>query len=166
MQLLRFTPVGFRLHSRSVGCLGAFAVTRKLCWERVNIAWESCGQIVHARGANQFIHGSNYRFPQLRRKIHSTPLGEFSSRASAHEDFHESTALITTTSCIALLLFDCFCESFCACENHRYFLMRRHIASKSSDRRISTAPKLPVSLYLAQKRVQYVSGLIQRGKAT
>src|SRR5713226_6499462 len=43
--------VDSRSHSCSVGCLGPFFVTRKLCWEHVNIAWETCGSIVHARGA-------------------------------------------------------------------------------------------------------------------
>src|SRR6266481_1760734 len=76
-------------------------------------------------------------FPHLRPEIHVTLVEEASTGASVREHFHQSTALITTTSFMNLIFFDSFYESSCACEKPHLSNSHSH-ARKSSDRRIST----------------------------
>jgi hypothetical protein len=83
----------------------------------VNITWKSCGTIVQARQANRTGRGWHSLFPQLRTDIHPTLREQLPSGASVVQLFHQSTALITTTSFMNSLFFNCFCESFCVCEN-------------------------------------------------
>src|SRR5580692_10283269 len=115
----------------------SFFVTQKPCAERVNIARETCGSNVHAHGTTWPIHSCHSLFPQLRRKIHATLEQVYSSRAIAREHFHQSTALITTTSFMSLIFFDSFCESPMSVKIHISHA-RSRTRGKSSDRRIST----------------------------
>src|SRR5579863_2312096 len=77
-------------------------------------------------------------FPQIRADIHATRLAKSQASPRIRVHFHQSTALITTTSFIALFLSDCFCESLCVCENLNSFHADSR-CQKSSDRCISTA---------------------------
>jgi len=111
------------------------------------------------------IHFLSLFFPQLRADIHATPLAKSQASPRIRVHFHQSTALITTTSFIALFLSDCFCESLCGCENPDSFGSRDR-RRKSSDRCISTAEKPPAHFILRGKASTVRQRLIQRGKAT
>ena len=113
-------------------------VATMLCGHLVNFSWESCGSNVRASWVDCSIHCRNLFFPQLRMDILATPIAKSQASPYIRQLFHQSTALIITTSFIDLFLSDCFCESLCVCENLNSFpaCSRRR---KSSDRCISTA---------------------------
>jgi hypothetical protein len=79
---------------------------------------------------------------------------ESSSGASVREHFHQSTALITTTSFMSVIFFDSFYESSCVCENPHFSSPHTH-RRKSSDRCISTAA-LPLAHFILGKKASTV----------
>jgi hypothetical protein len=86
----------------------------------VNIAWETFGSNVGECGVDHSILGGNILFPQLRTDIHVTLIAESQACPGVRELFHQHTALITTTSFISLIFFDCFCETLWVCENPHF----------------------------------------------
>jgi len=104
-------------------------------------------------------------FPNLSTYIHRTRLRENTAQASCRCVFHQSAALITTTS---------FRDVFCLIVFVNALMSVKIVktAVKSQAARNPQTAAFPQhlgrlrALYLAEKRVQYVSGLSQRGKAT
>jgi hypothetical protein len=74
------------------------------CEHRVGNLRINCAR-AWSKLSNPWLH---LLFPQLRAEIHATLVEESSSGASVREHFHQSTALITTTSFISVFFFDSF----------------------------------------------------------
>jgi hypothetical protein len=104
-------------------------------------------------------------FPQIRTDIHATPLAKSQASPRIRVHFHQSTALITTTSFIDLFYLTAFVKAFVSV---KILIPSRHIlvAGNPQTAAFPQRKTLLPTFYLAEKRVQYVSGIFQRGKAT
>src|SRR5258708_7524330 len=103
-------------------------------------------------------------FPNLSTHIHWTCLRENTAGASCLCVFHQSTALITTTSIRYAFLADSFCESSYVCENHLITLQNTQ-SRKSSGCRISTTSGPPTRFILGKKASTVRQRVISAGES-